>query len=45
MILGAGYTDDIGAIAAASATAIAHISDEDIRRAKEQADRIFGADV
>lgn len=44
VIPGAGYTDDIGAIVAASATVMAHVSDEDIRRAKEQADRIFGAD-
>ena len=42
LIPGVGLVDDLGALAAASAAVAAHIGQEEVKKAEEQADRIFG---
>ena len=43
LIPGAGYADDLGALAAAAATVSAHIKPEHKEKAQDQVDHLFGS--
>lgn len=45
LIPGAGYADDLGALAAAAATVSAHIKPEHKEKAQDQVDHLFGSEV